>query len=93
MDLNMFLTTWSPPTRGKRACKLPPNVLTLLKSAQTHNVSFAPRKLSKHLKKQLPAWFHIGAPPRTYHASKDACLRTIHNTRIVKDLVHTTKRI
>jgi hypothetical protein len=92
-DLNTFLTTWSPPRQGSRANKLPKNVLSLLKTAQTHNVTFAPLKLSKHLKKQLPAWLHIGAPPNAYHGTKDACLKKTHKVSIVKNLVKLARRI
>jgi len=57
------LTSWSPPSRGRIASTLPPCILKLIKTAKSTNLSFAPLKLSKSLKLQLPAWFHLGAPP------------------------------
>lgn len=72
-ELAAFLTNWSPPTRGPRTRSLPREILSLLQSAKHHNVSFAPLKLSRHLKEQLPAWFHLGAPPRTYFKKQNEC--------------------
>ncbi|KAJ8587399.1 hypothetical protein M405DRAFT_703302, partial [Rhizopogon salebrosus TDB-379] len=63
-----------------------------LRSAKKHNVSFAPLKLSRHLKEQLPAWFHLGAPPRTYNKTSSECLRTLHNSLSVKDLTMLSAR-
>ncbi|KAG2121045.1 uncharacterized protein F5147DRAFT_562557, partial [Suillus discolor] len=57
----------------------------MLKSARKHNVSFAPLKLSEKLKNQIPAWLHLGAPPRTYNKVKNKCLQTTHNAKSVKD--------
>ncbi|KAG1816752.1 uncharacterized protein BJ212DRAFT_1271086 [Suillus subaureus] len=65
----------------------------MLKTAKKLNLSFVPPKLSKNLKMQLPTWFHLGAPPKTYNKSKDKCLQTNHETNTIKDLLTTSKRI
>jgi len=90
---NFSLTSWSPPTRGHRAKTLPLCVLKLIKTAKAANLTFAPLKLSKKLKLQLPAWFHMGAPPRTYHKSRDECLKRVHKISKVKNLVKLCKRL
>ena len=41
-------------------------VITLLKIAKRVNLHLTPWKLSRKLKKQLPAWFHVGVPPNLY---------------------------
>ena len=48
------LTTWSPPMKGPRASSLPFCVIPLLKTAKETKLAFAPSKLSKPLKQQLP---------------------------------------
>ena len=87
------LTSWSPPTRGHRAKTLPPCVLKLIKTAKAADLAFAPMKLSKCLKLQLPAWFHMGAPPRTYHKSRDECLKRVHKISKVRNLVKFCKHL
>ncbi|KIM56058.1 hypothetical protein SCLCIDRAFT_29957 [Scleroderma citrinum Foug A] len=59
--------------------------------AKAADLTFAPLKLSKHLKLQLPAWFHMGAPPCTYHKSRDECLKGVHGISKVKNLVKLCK--
>ena len=88
---NFSLTSWSPPTRGHRARTLPPCVLKLIKTVKTADLTFAPLKLSKCLKQQLPVWFHMGAAPRTYHKSRDECLQQVHKVVRVKNLVKLCK--
>ncbi|KAG1728985.1 uncharacterized protein EDB91DRAFT_1060253 [Suillus paluster] len=65
----------------------------MLKMAQKHKISFAPLKLSKNLKSQLPAWLHLGAPPKTYHKMKDACLHQTHKIESVKDMKSLISRL
>ncbi|KAG2037879.1 hypothetical protein BDR03DRAFT_806265, partial [Suillus americanus] len=65
----------------------------MLKAMKTNNVSFAPNKLSAQLKSQMPAWCHLGAPPKTYHRTRDKCLRSIHKVESVKDLRDMTTRL
>ena len=87
------LTTWSPPTRGPRASLLPFCVITLLRTAKESKLTFSPNKLSKPLKRQLPAWFHLGAPPRAYNKLRDECLKRIHRIGKIKNLKSLTKRL
>jgi hypothetical protein len=92
-NINTFLTSWDPPTLGKRANHLPNLIINMLKVAQKHNVSFAPIKLSQELKNQMPAWLHLGAPPKTYNKRRDKCLQMAHNIKSVKDLKRLTGRL
>ncbi|KAG0691829.1 hypothetical protein DFH29DRAFT_818833 [Suillus ampliporus] len=85
-EINNLLTSWDPPTQGIRANRLPRHIINLIKTARKHNVSFAPLKLSERLKNQMPAWYHLGAPPKMYHRTKDKCLKDTHNVKSVKDL-------
>jgi len=92
-DINLFLQTWNPPTQGPRTRGLPPELVLMLKTAKKFNISFAPMKMSKNLKSQLPAWFHLGTPPRTYHKSKNKCLQETHLANTIKDLITISSRI
>ncbi|KAG0694781.1 hypothetical protein DFH29DRAFT_814914, partial [Suillus ampliporus] len=91
-DVQTFLTSWTPPTRGPRTNCLPKEIITMLKMARKHNMCFAPIKLSQSLKRQLPAWLHLGALPRTYHKIKDLCLRQNHGVKSIKDLLNVSNR-
>ena len=91
-DLNAFLTSWTPPSQGPRTKPFPREILSILKSAKRHKMSFAPLKLSQNLKEQLPAWLHLGAPTRTYNKRRDDCLQSRHKATSVKDLVSISRR-
>ncbi|KAH7905213.1 hypothetical protein BJ138DRAFT_1072945, partial [Hygrophoropsis aurantiaca] len=92
-DLNIFLQQWSPPTQGARANTLPNEIISILKTAKRYNMSFAPRNLSQTLKIELPAWFHLGAPPKTYHRTRDECLKNNHHSNRISDLIKLTSRL
>ncbi|KAH7911035.1 hypothetical protein BJ138DRAFT_1113526 [Hygrophoropsis aurantiaca] len=92
-ELGGFLQSWSPPTQGARANMLPPEILRLLKTAKRHNMTFAPINLSEDLKLTLPSWFHIGAPPSTYHKSRDECLKSNHHSASVGSLLKISRRL
>lgn len=92
-DPRSFLTAWAPPAQGPRVSSLSKNISNLLKTAKKHCVSFAPIKMHTNLKLLLPAWDHMGAPPKTYNKKKDACLRTVHRIRTVNDLFSLTTRL
>lgn len=92
-DITAFLTSWDPPSRGKRANRLPKIITNMLSSAHKHNVSFAPLKLSHQLKNQMPAWLHLGAPPKTYHKLRNECLQTTHKVKSVKNLKEAAERL
>ena len=68
-------------------------MIDLLKTAQSFRLSFAPLKLARHLKLELPAWYHLGAPPKAYHKVKDECLQQNHKSRKVKDLLKVSKHL
>ncbi|KAG1850503.1 hypothetical protein C8R48DRAFT_567296, partial [Suillus tomentosus] len=65
----------------------------IIKTAKKHNIIFAPIKMSKNIKKQLPAWHNIGAPQNTYHKSKNKCLQETHNVQNIKNLIKCRKRL
>lgn len=87
------LSSWSPPSRGPRAANLPFCIRSIIKTAKESKLTFAPMRLSKQLKLQLPAWFHLGAPPRAYNRLRDECLKTKHKVGKVKNLRALTKRL
>ena len=87
------LTSWSPPSRGPRASALPPCILSIIKTAKDSKLTFAPLRLSKQLKLQLPAWYHMGAPPRAYNKLRDECLKHHHKVAKVKNLRTLIKRL
>ncbi|KZT18632.1 hypothetical protein NEOLEDRAFT_1079750, partial [Neolentinus lepideus HHB14362 ss-1] len=91
--LNTFLQQWDVPVRGARANTLPPDVLSMLRAARKHGVAFAPAQLSLSLKRQLPAFYHLGAPPRTYAAPKISCLIHNHQVRTVSELITASRRL
>jgi ribonuclease HI len=91
MSTNPFLTAWDPPLRGPRANTLPNEIKSLLKTAKKFNVSFAPIKISKQIKKQLPTWHHIGAPTTAFHKTKDKCLQNTHKSHTIKNMIKISK--
>ncbi|KAG1758456.1 hypothetical protein EDD22DRAFT_783911, partial [Suillus occidentalis] len=56
-------------------------------------MNFTPIKLAPHLKDQLPAWLHMGVPPRTYNKSRDTCLQNNHKIKSIKDLRSISNRL
>ncbi|KAG2738873.1 hypothetical protein P692DRAFT_201650721, partial [Suillus brevipes Sb2] len=65
----------------------------IIKTARKHNIAFAPIKMAKNIKKQLPAWDNLGAPQRTYHKTKNKCLQETHNAQTIKNLIKSSKRL
>ncbi|KAH9830494.1 uncharacterized protein C8Q71DRAFT_677734, partial [Rhodofomes roseus] len=62
----------------------------LLNTAKKYNACFAAIKLSKPVKMQLPAWYHISANKqlrRLNNTSLSNCLREAHGIRIIADLI------
>jgi hypothetical protein len=88
-----FLQTWNAPIKGKRAQMLDNDTIQLIKTAKNAQLQFAPRRLSLHLKEQLPAWYHIGEPKTLPQNQSSRCLIKNHNTREIKDLLKITKRL
>lgn len=95
-NVNIFLTFLRAPIQV-RQCKsnrkqILMRVITLLKSAKRVNLCLAPCKLSRKLKKQLPAWFHVGVPSNLYDQWKMGCLKNVHNAETIRHLLQITKR-
>ncbi|KAG1841302.1 hypothetical protein DFJ58DRAFT_856750, partial [Suillus subalutaceus] len=65
----------------------------MLKTAKKHNVNFAPLKLTKTLQQQMPAWNHIGAPPKMYRKTKDSCLQNTHKIITIEELTTLTYQL
>ncbi|KZT18710.1 hypothetical protein NEOLEDRAFT_1018980, partial [Neolentinus lepideus HHB14362 ss-1] len=67
----------------------------MLRTAKHYGVSFAPVQLSQGLKRQMPAFYHLGSPPRTYRVPKIACLVGTHmsTSQRVSGLIHMAKRL
>ena len=84
---NTFLQKWNVPTKGKRAKKMGNNILRMLKMANTHKLTFAPLNISQALRKQLPAWQHLGVDKEIPQNPRAACLVKTHNSTQVKDLL------
>ena len=92
--INTFLTSLRPSGRPRRNGKPAPRPLVaILQTAKRFNLTFAPRKLSKSLKRQMPAWYHIGVPPNKYHKTKTRCLRMTHQITHLIDLVRTCRSL
>ena len=87
------LTSWSHPSQAPRASSLPFCVLSVIRTAKAARLTFAPLRLSKQLKAQMPVWFHLGAPPRAYHKLRDKCLKLRHKVGRVKNLRSLAKRL
>ncbi|TFK54347.1 hypothetical protein OE88DRAFT_1624744 [Heliocybe sulcata] len=90
---NTFLQKWDVPLAGHRAARLPQDVLLMLRTARCYGVAFAPRKLSSALKRQLPAFYLLGAPPHTYIAPKIDCLIHEHAAKTIHDLLRVSNRL
>ncbi|KAI0037866.1 hypothetical protein FA95DRAFT_1668582, partial [Auriscalpium vulgare] len=65
----------------------------MLAAAKTHHVNFSALKLAPDLKKQLPAWFHIGTAKARPIADKAKCLMNNHGIKRTKDLMKVTRRL
>lgn len=90
---NTFIQKWDVPTRGKRAKKLGKDTLRMLKTAQTHKLTFAPLNISQSLREQLPAWQHLGVEREPPQNPRSLCLVLTHNSKQVKDLLRITNKL
>ncbi|KAH9829972.1 uncharacterized protein C8Q71DRAFT_681820, partial [Rhodofomes roseus] len=66
----------------------------MLKTAKKYKASFAAIKLDRHLKEQLPIWYHISATKelrRLDNTSLSKCLRRVHNVKTVADIARATR--
>ncbi|KAH9986338.1 hypothetical protein BJV74DRAFT_757476, partial [Russula compacta] len=65
----------------------------MLKAAKTHGANFAAIRLSTELKKQLPAWYQIGAIAHPMNTGSTQCLLRHHKARTIDDLVKTSEKL
>ncbi|KAI0037492.1 hypothetical protein FA95DRAFT_1457468, partial [Auriscalpium vulgare] len=65
----------------------------MLKAAKTYNAQFAVLKLSKELKRQLPAWYHLGTDKPKPIAAKSKCLMHVHKVRTTADVEQIAERL
>ena len=91
--INIFLTSLRPSTRSRNGIRPPSRLITLLNTAKDTHLHLAPVKLSRRLKTQLPAWFHVGVPPNLYRTTAADCLRTQHDVKTIRDLAKVSKRV
>ncbi|TFY58490.1 hypothetical protein EVJ58_g6390 [Rhodofomes roseus] len=92
-QINTFLQSWSPKTRG--GSRLPEYLKKMLNTAKKYNVSFAAIKLDTQIKTALPIWYHLGATKqlrRLNNTKISNCLRDNHGVRYVADLLAPSKR-
>jgi ribonuclease HI/exonuclease III len=87
-----MLHKWSIPTKGKRFDTLPSEIRSMLKAMTKLDVQFAAVKLSDDLKKQMPAWGHLGAARWTYNQGRDECLATRHAVETIGELLDVSMR-
>src|ERR1700736_5849052 len=76
--------------------KPPPDPKRMLKTSRTYNTSLSAISIPHQIKRQLPAWYHLGADdnPRGFNRQRaPQCLKQHHNIRTVGDLIRTTKRL
>ena len=71
----------------------PPRLISLLNTAKNTRLHLAPIKLPRKLKSQLPAWFHVGVPPKLYQTTAADCLRSRHDAKTICDLSKISKRV
>jgi exonuclease III len=90
--VNAFLQRWNIPDAGDRVKHLPPQAREMLKTANKYGANFNAIKLSEDLQGELPAWLHLGAMPRAYHALKTSCLKEHHKISTMRDLLRLATR-
>jgi hypothetical protein len=88
---NAFLKKWEVPQAGPRATDLPTDLRKTLAVARSFGTTAAAVKMSDEMKRQFPAWNHLGAQSWTYNTKFDRCLKTVHRARIYGDLVDMAK--
>jgi hypothetical protein len=65
----------------------------MLKAAKTHHTNLAAVKISVHLRKELPAWYHIDDKLSAIDSITAKCLLDKHKVTSVTDLVNVSARI
>lgn len=91
--VNPYLQTWHTSTHG--TLQLPKVLKSMFKIARKYNTDFQAIKLTRALKKKMPAWYHRGAinpSRRLLHKAEGDCLRKAHDVRTIADLIKMIKR-
>jgi ribonuclease HI len=65
----------------------------MLKTARKYGTNLAAIRISPHLKKQLPAFYHLLAAHRTTNNRQSKCLLEKHEVNTVADLMRTAARL
>jgi len=94
VTINTYLQSWSPTT-GTRS-KLPPDLKKMVNVGKKYNLSFGALRIPEDVKKELPAWYHLGAEnnPAGFNRSRaPKCLKDNHQVRTVSDLLKATSRL
>ena len=59
VTINTYLQTWSPRANGTST--LPPDLKKMLGTGKKYNLHLDTLRIPENVKKQLPAWYHLGA--------------------------------
>ena len=93
-QINKFLQTWRVNTSGPS--KLPEDIKRMLRTSKKYNLTCNTIKLDSQIKKELPAWYHIGAK-KSIKAMNNSisgkCLREKHLAVTMGDLLKIKKRL
>lgn len=79
--------------REERAKKLGNDTIRMIKSDHRHRLTFAPLNILQALRKQMPAWQHLGVEKEIPQNPRSACLVKTHNSTKVKDLLKVEDRL
>ena len=92
--MNTYLQSWSP--KANATSTLPPDLKRMLGTRKKYNLRLDVLRIPKNVKKQLPAWYHLGAEDNLAgfnRAWAPKCLKSKHQIRTVGDLVKTTNQL
>ncbi|KAH9920048.1 uncharacterized protein B0H18DRAFT_881390, partial [Fomitopsis serialis] len=90
-QINMFLQSWNPSVSSRST--LPLYIKNMLTTGRRYGVHLEALKVDGPLKKQLPAWYHIGATKalrKLNNTKVSDCLRDRHGVSLVADLLKLT---
>jgi hypothetical protein len=59
VTMSTYLQTWFPITNATST--LPPDIRKMLNTRKKYNLCFNALRIPEKVKKQLPAWYHLGA--------------------------------
>ena len=59
VTMNTYLQTWSPKTN--MTSTLPPDIKKMLDTGKKYNLCLDALRIPENVKRQLPAWYHLGA--------------------------------